>query len=84
MSEFFTKEEINNVRRALADVTGAGIDIESYFSKDEQRKTFFNKAKLWRVIEKVISVLYIERLKEGGMFLHDGTGDEYTIVRRGE
>ena len=82
MSEFFTEEEIIDVKKALVDVTGAGIDIKSYSSKDEQRKTFFNKAKLWRVIERVISVLYIERLKKGGMFLHDGEGDEYTVVRR--
>uniref|UniRef100_A0A6H1ZUR5 Uncharacterized protein n=1 Tax=viral metagenome TaxID=1070528 RepID=A0A6H1ZUR5_9ZZZZ len=46
MSEFFTEEEIIDVKKALVDVTGAGIDIESYSSKDEQRKTFFNKAKL--------------------------------------
>jgi hypothetical protein len=67
MSSFFTKEEIKDVKDG---------------SKNEQRNVFFDKAKLWRVIEQIISVLYIKRLADGKMFLHDKDGTEYSVVTK--
>ena len=81
MDEFFTKEEMKQVADALKSVTGAGIMVDSYSTKDDQRKTFFDKAKLWRVIEQVISVLYIDRLASGKMFLHNTRGECYKVVK---
>jgi len=81
MSDFFTKEEIKEVKVALDAISNIGIDID-YGSKDEQRNAFFDKAKLWRVIEQIVSVLYIDRLVEGKMFLHNKNGDEYLVVKR--
>lgn len=79
--DYFTKEEVRAVKDALADVSGAGIKVQNYMSEDEQIGTFFDKAKLWRVIKQVISVLYIERLAAGQMFLVDANGDEYQVRR---
>ena len=78
--EYFTQQEINDVRMALRDVSGVGINVDSH-PGDEQRSAFFDKAKLWRVIERIISVLYIQRLSEGKMFLRDKDGDEYRVVK---
>jgi hypothetical protein len=79
---YFTKEEVKEVRDALSNVSGAGINVDSYPTLDEQKQTFFDKAKLWRVIERIISSLYIERLAKGKMFLHDKDGIEYIVVER--
>ena len=81
MNEFFSKSEIADVSVALKDVTGAGIQVDRYPSGDPQRQTFFDKAKLWRVLDRVISVLYLSRLAEGKMFLHDTDGDEYRVTK---
>ena len=80
---YFTKEEVKAVKEALSDVSGVGINVDSYSTLDDQRKTFFDKAKIWRVIERIISALYIERLASGKIFLHDNNGLEYTVVKRG-
>jgi len=81
MNEYFTKEEIAAVKKAMADVSGASISIDSH-SGDDQLSTFFDKAKLWRVIERIISALYIKRLAERKMFLRNEDGDEYMVVPR--
>lgn len=81
---YFTKEEIKAVKSSLADISGIGINIGRYNSNDEQKGTFFDKAKLWRVIERIISALYIQRLSEGKMFLHDGDGNNYQVVAVGK
>lgn len=86
MSDYFTKQEIQEVRVALRNISGVGINIESYdslirsISPDEQQKTFFDKAKLWQVIKEIISVLYIERLAGKEMFLHDREDNEYWVI----
>jgi len=79
---YFTKDELAAVREALNGVSKVGIIIDSYPTDDEQKQAFFDKAKLWRVIERIISALYIKRLSEGKMFLHDSLGSEYMVVPR--
>ncbi|MFH1627855.1 MAG: hypothetical protein ABIE47_03935 [Pseudomonadota bacterium] len=81
---YFTSAEIKKIKTALSGVSKVGINIESYDSVDEQRQAFFNKAKLWRVIERIISALYIERLAEREMFLHDNDGNDYVVIRKDE
>jgi len=81
---YFTREDIKEIEKALSGVSKVGINISSYDSPDPQERAFFNKAKLWRVIERIISGLYIERLAEKKMFLRDKEGDEYVVVKRGE
>ncbi len=83
MEGFFTDSEIIDISAALKDVTGAGIDVKSYTSADPQKRAFYDKAKLWRVIDRVVSACYIQRLAEGKMFLHDKKGDEYRVVKVG-
>jgi hypothetical protein len=78
---YFTKAEIASVKLAMSHVSGVGININSYVSSDPQLKTFFDKAKLWRVVKNIISALYIERLAAGKMFLKDDEGNEYKVVR---
>jgi len=82
--DYFSKEEIAAVKKALSDISGVSIDLYSYKTQDEQLRTFFDKAKLWRVIERIISALYIRRLLERKMFLHDSEGNDCLVVTREE
>ena len=82
--DYFSKEEIAAVKKALSDISGVSIDLHSYKTQDEQLRTFFDKAKLWRVIERIISALYIRRLLERKMFLHDSEGNDCLVVTREE
>ncbi len=80
MKEFFTDQEIQDVKAAMKSISNVGIVVDSKSADDEQMDTFFDKAKLWHVIKEIISVLYIERLADKKMFLHDKKGDEYWVI----
>ncbi len=81
---YFTEQEIREIRTAMKDVSNVGIDIKTYdacIPSIEQQKEFFDKAKLWQVIKRIISVLYIKRLSKGEMFLQNGDGNKYRVIK---
>ena len=42
---------------------------------------FFDKARLWNVIKKIITTLYMDGLIEGQKFLVDNRGEKWTVTR---
>lgn len=82
--DWFTLQEILEIKSALKGISGLGVNIGSYSTSNEQMKAFFDKAKVWRVIKTIIQTLYIKRLADGKMFLTDTDGNEYRVVRRDE
>jgi hypothetical protein len=82
MGDYFTKEEVQEVKEAMKNISGVGIVVDSKSADDEQMDTFFDKAKLWRVVREIISVLYIKRLAAKEMFLHDENDDEYWVIKK--
>jgi hypothetical protein len=81
MENYFTNEEVGLVQFAMSDMSKVGINIASHGDIDEQRRAFFDKAKLWTAICKIISVLYIKGLASGLLKLHDTDGNEYGVVK---
>lgn len=78
-TEFFSKEELKDCRDALSELSGVGLTITHH--ANDQRGVFFDKAKIWRVIDTIISTMYIDRLSQGKMFLHNRLGDLYKVVK---
>ncbi|MDO9527629.1 MAG: hypothetical protein Q7J27_00545, partial [Syntrophales bacterium] len=60
MGEYFTKEQMLAVEKALARIATVGVDVVTHSDADRQRRVFFNKARLWGVVKQIISVLYID------------------------
>jgi len=81
MSEYFTKEELSAVKEALKGIAKVGIHVKSSTDEDNQRKVFFDKARLWNVIKKIITTLYMDGLIEGQKFLVDNRGEKWTVTR---
>ena len=79
--EYFTKKEIADVRAAFKSMSGAGIVIAQH-SGGDQMGTFFDRAKLWRAIDHIISVLYIDKLAAGELPLYDKERNEYQVVKK--
>ncbi len=77
---YFTSQEIREVSKSLNLLEKVGIVIASH-SGDEQEATFFDKAKVWRVIKEVIATLYIEKLSSGKLLLTDRDGNEYRVEK---
>ena len=82
MGDYFTKAEVAAVKEALKSISGADINVRSKNVNNEQMRTFFDKAKLWRVIKEIISAVYIKRLVDKEMFLCDTGGDEYWVIKK--
>jgi hypothetical protein len=77
-----TREEMANVAGSLAEISRVSFfKVDSYPDRDEKRRAFFDKAKLWHVIKDIISVLYIEKLAKGELVLKDEDGNEYKVVQ---
>ena len=78
--EYFSYQELAKIEKAMKLMQGVGISILSFWGeKNEQRSAFFGLAKLWRVVRIIISLVFIENLKDGRLKLLDLDGNEYGL-----
>jgi hypothetical protein len=77
---YFTPEEIAKIDASFELVSNAKLNIKRKHTKDEQLNVFFDKAKLWRAVQKTIEALFLEKLLKGKLFLTDQSGYRYTVI----
>ena len=80
MSEYFTETEMNEVEKALKDIATVGVNIAPLSDDSRQRRVFFDKARLWHVINEVVRVLYLDKLKSGNHFFLDSKENKYRVI----
>jgi len=79
MSEYFTKEEMEAVEKALKGIAKVGIQVDEYSDADRQRRVFFDKARLWHVIQEIVNELYLDKLISGNHFFVDRNETKYVL-----
>lgn len=89
---FFTPNDILNIKAAMTEIGGVGFDIESFeaamrqHSNGEMRHTtleersFLGLAKLWKVVQRIISLVFVEKMLAGKLTLQDEQGNVYGLV----
>ena len=80
MENYFTPEEITKIDNSFELLSNARLNIKRKHTNNEQLNIFFDKAKLWRAVQKTIEALFLEKLLKGELHLTDQSGYRYTVI----
>jgi len=96
---FFSAQQMHDIATVMQRMSGVGIIIESFYRlerlthggrvepTDEQYRSFMGLARLWRVVDNIISIAFIDKLIAHRLVLKDRQGNEYCLQltkQRGE
>lgn len=96
---FFSAQQMKDIATVMQHMGGVGIIIESFFNlersthggrvepADDQYRSFMGLARLWRVVDNIISIAFIDKLIANRLVLKDRQGNEYCLKltkQRGE
>lgn len=89
---FFSAQQLRDIALAMQHMNGIGIIVDSFFKlertksdggrvkTDEQYRSFMGLARLWRVVETIISIAFIDKLVDHRLTLKDRYLNEYCLV----
>ena len=89
---FFSFQQMRDIEDVMQCMEGVGIHIKVFRQlerhhsdgrvekADDQYRSFMGLARLWAVVENIISIAYIDKLIAGKLVLKDRQGNQYKLV----
>jgi hypothetical protein len=81
-----------NIKAAMLEIEGVGVTIQPFHTTmkeqcngecrpmDLEERSFYGLAKLWKVVQRIISLCFIKKLCDGSLKLCDEDGNLYGVV----